>query len=102
MSPQHLQILFGLLLLGSTALLISLLSVMAMRRLAPRIGFVDQPGHRKIHANPKPLGGGVGIYLGFTVPMLLGIIVVNAWPPSFEIDPAYWYGAQQQTPLAIG
>ena len=24
--------------------------------LAPRIGFVDKPGHRKIHAKPKPLG----------------------------------------------
>lgn len=102
MPPEQLQMLLGLLMLGSSAMLISLLTVMAMRRLAPRIGFVDRPGHRKIHANPKPLGGGVGIYLGFALPLLLGVIVVNTWPPSFAIDPAYWYGAQQQTPLAIG
>lgn len=102
MSPEQLQMLLGLLMLGSCAMLISLLAVMGMRRLAPRIGFVDQPGHRKIHANPKPLGGGVGIYLGFALPLLIGVIVVNAWPPSFAIDPAYWSGAQQQTPLAVG
>lgn len=102
MSPEQLQMLLGLLMLGSCAMLISLLAVMGMRRLAPRIGFVDQPGHRKIHANPKPLGGGIGIYLGFALPLLIGVIVVNAWPPSFAIDPAYWSGAQQQTPLAVG
>lgn len=102
MSPEQLQMLLGLLMLGSSAMLISLLAVLGMRHLAPRIGFVDQPGHRKIHANPKPLGGGVGIYHGFALPLLVGVIVVNAWPPSFEIDPAYWSGAQQQTPLAVG
>lgn len=102
MSPEQLQMLLGLLMLGSSAMLISLMAVLGMRRLAPRIGFVDQPGHRKIHANPKPLGGGVGIYLGFALPLLVGVIVVNAWLPSFAIDPAYWSGAQQQTPLAVG
>ena len=30
-----------------------------MKRIAPRLGFVDKPGGRKIHSNPKPLGGGV-------------------------------------------
>ena len=35
-----------------------------MIRLAPRVGLVDKPGHRKIHAAPKPLGGGAGIFLG--------------------------------------
>ncbi len=102
MPPEQLQILFGLLLLGCGALLISLLTVLLMTRLAPRLGFVDKPGHRKIHAAPKPLGGGVGIFLGFALPLLAGLIVVNALPPSFGIDPDYWSGAQQQTPLAVG
>jgi len=38
---------------------ISWLGTWAMRRIAPQIGFVDRPGRRKIHHNPKPLGGGV-------------------------------------------
>ena len=40
---------------------ISWILTFAMIRIAPRIGFVDKPGHRKIHHNPKPLGGGVAI-----------------------------------------
>ncbi len=40
-----------------------------MRRLAPKWGLVDQPGHRKVHVKPTPLGGGVGIWLGVVVPL---------------------------------
>ena len=35
---------------------ISWLITYAMKRVAPRLGFVDKPGGRKIHANPNPLG----------------------------------------------
>jgi UDP-GlcNAc:undecaprenyl-phosphate/decaprenyl-phosphate GlcNAc-1-phosphate transferase len=77
-----------------------------MRRLAVRIGFVDRPGGRKIHENPKPLGGGVGIFWGLTLPIICGLgYVTFAQPPGFlrsvvpgPID-AYWSGARQQAPL---
>jgi UDP-GlcNAc:undecaprenyl-phosphate GlcNAc-1-phosphate transferase len=45
-----------------------------MKWLAPRIGFVDKPGHRKIHANPKPLGGGIAIFWAIALP-LLGVLL---------------------------
>ncbi len=92
--------LFALLLLSVGAFVVSWISVWAMKRIAVRVGFVDRPGHRKIHASPKPLGGGVGIFLGVALPMLIGLIAVNAgWVPR-GIDPAYISGAVQQTPLA--
>ena len=38
--------------------------------LARRLGVIDAPSARKIHANPVPLLGGVGIYLGVTASLL--------------------------------
>jgi UDP-GlcNAc:undecaprenyl-phosphate/decaprenyl-phosphate GlcNAc-1-phosphate transferase len=67
---------------------------------------VDRPGGRKIHANPKPLGGGVGIFFGLVVPIICGLgWITFAGPPGFlrsmgdwPID-AYWSGARMQAPL---
>lgn len=42
-----------------------------MRFLAPRCGLIDQPAARKVHIAPTPLGGGVAIYLGVVIPLLL-------------------------------
>ncbi len=59
------------LIAGAGSFLLSSMLTRAMIWLAPKIGFVDKPGHRKIHANPKPLGGGVAIFWSFA--LLLGI-----------------------------
>jgi len=91
--------------LGGASLVLSFAATYLMIHLAPRIGFVDQPGHRKIHAAPKPLGGGVAIFLAIALPMLAGIVAV--W--SVRIDPlaagelraALVGGARQQTPMAL-
>jgi len=80
-----------------------------MKRFAVAIGFVDQPGGRKIHGNPKPLGGGIGIFWGLALPIIAGLgYVTFAGPPGFlrqavsgPID-AYWSGARLQTHLAWG
>jgi UDP-GlcNAc:undecaprenyl-phosphate/decaprenyl-phosphate GlcNAc-1-phosphate transferase len=42
-----------------------------VRRAAHRLGVIDAPSARKIHANPVPLLGGVAIYLGVFVSLLL-------------------------------
>ena len=47
------------------ALAISLAATPVMRRVAIRLGVVDMPGERKIHASPIPLLGGVAVYLAF-------------------------------------
>ena len=53
----------ALFILLAASFVISCGTTFAMRHIAPRIGFVDKPGHRKIHYVPKPLLGGVGTEL---------------------------------------
>jgi len=60
-------------------LAVSLLACYVVRWFAPRLGLVDRPGHRKIHARPVPYGGGVGIWLGVVVPLAMGQVGLWAW-----------------------
>lgn len=102
-------------ILGLTlvSFLISWVSTSIIKRVAPKLGFVDKPGGRKIHANPRPLGGGVAIFLGFALPVSLGLAVVHfSEPTNFAASltkghqadlSAYWSGIRDRTPgvLAI-
>ncbi|MEZ6056164.1 MAG: MraY family glycosyltransferase [Planctomycetaceae bacterium] len=54
------------------AFLVSTTATGLMRRWAPRWGLIDQPAARKVHTTPTPLGGGVGIYCGFVIPVIGG------------------------------
>jgi UDP-GlcNAc:undecaprenyl-phosphate/decaprenyl-phosphate GlcNAc-1-phosphate transferase len=56
---------FAVALVGSLGLTIPI------RRLALRYGMVDQPGPRKVHVRPIPLLGGIAIYLGFALAVLM-------------------------------
>jgi UDP-GlcNAc:undecaprenyl-phosphate GlcNAc-1-phosphate transferase len=56
---------FAVALLGSLGLTVP------VRRLALRYGMVDKPGPRKVHLSPIPLLGGIAIYLGFVLAVLL-------------------------------
>ncbi len=58
------------------SLLIAWISAFVVRRFAPRWGLVDQPGVRKVHTTPTPLGGGLAIWLGVVAPFALLQIVV--------------------------
>lgn len=49
----------------------SLILVPPIRRLAIRIGMVDEPGPRKVHLEPIPLLGGLAIYAGFVLALLV-------------------------------
>jgi UDP-GlcNAc:undecaprenyl-phosphate GlcNAc-1-phosphate transferase len=94
-----------ILLLTLVSFCLSWLTTRLVRRVAPRVGFVDKPGGRKIHDNPKPLGGGIGILAGIGLPMIAGLILLRT-PLVHQIDrrvdPAYVSGAIEQTPLAVG
>jgi UDP-GlcNAc:undecaprenyl-phosphate GlcNAc-1-phosphate transferase len=102
---------------------LSCLLTFAVKRLAPRWGFVDKPGGRKIHANPKPLGGGVAIFWSFALPLLAILIVAPRMypppapgqsglptagpPPRIDDDQATYRaalagGVTRQTPMALG
>jgi UDP-GlcNAc:undecaprenyl-phosphate/decaprenyl-phosphate GlcNAc-1-phosphate transferase len=62
------------------AFCVSFVATAGMKRLAPRLGLIDQPAAHKRHATHQqatPLGGGVGIYLGFVLPILAAQLL--AW-----------------------
>lgn len=67
---------FAILFLES--FLLSALLTPLMRRIAPRLGFLDQPGERKVHQVPKPLLGGAAIFLSLTM-VVFGDWFVLQW-----------------------
>lgn len=69
-----------------TALVISMAIIPLMMRLAPRLGMVDLPDPRKVHARPTPRVGGIGIALGSIAAILL-------WTPMQGWMPAYLLGS---------
>ena len=104
--------------------LLSFIFTLFVRATALRVGFVDKPGGRKVHANPKPLGGGIAIFWAMVLPILAGLLYINLAPPPTGLvslmqhtegvaaSPdataarqdrleAYWRGAIQRTPLAV-
>jgi UDP-GlcNAc:undecaprenyl-phosphate GlcNAc-1-phosphate transferase len=89
----------------SVGMLLGWTGTRAMLYLAPRIGFVDKPGGRKIHAQPKSLGGGVGITAGLLVPLGVGLALIWSVPElivqTLAIDPALLAGVRDNTPLAL-
>ena len=55
------------LLVGLIATVVTYLSTPLVRRLATRVGAIDQPNDRKVHANPTPTLGGLAIFIGIVV-----------------------------------
>jgi UDP-GlcNAc:undecaprenyl-phosphate/decaprenyl-phosphate GlcNAc-1-phosphate transferase len=53
-------------------LMVSCAAAYVVRRRAAGWGLIDQPGHRKVHQNPTPLGGGLAIWLGVVLPLAAG------------------------------
>lgn len=85
--------------------LISYFLVPPVKKLAFKVGALDHPGGRKIHKKVTPYLGGVPIFLGFAIPLLIiskdtretlpillgGVIVlaVGVWDDFKKISPLY-------------
>jgi UDP-GlcNAc:undecaprenyl-phosphate GlcNAc-1-phosphate transferase len=54
------------------AFLTTFFSLPLWRRWATRVGLVDDPGNRKIHATPIPLAGGWAVFGGMALPLIIG------------------------------
>ncbi len=63
--------LLPLVFIAVSALLVAAGATPLAQRLAPKLGWVDRPSSRKMHAVPTPLLGGVAIYLAFVGALLL-------------------------------
>jgi UDP-GlcNAc:undecaprenyl-phosphate GlcNAc-1-phosphate transferase len=61
---------------------------LAARRLAPKWGLVDRPGHRKVHAAPTPIGGGLAIWAGVVLPLAGLQVVLEIWSRTYGGDRA--------------
>ncbi len=83
------------------AMTIAMVLIPLLVRMAPKLGMIDLPDARKVHVNPIPRIGGIGIVIGALVPMFLwlpleldvlsylfGVIVLlvfGAWDDSREL-----------------
>lgn len=56
------------------AFIISAAVMPLLIKISRRMGFTDKPSKRKRHKNPKPLCGGIALYIGFFIPYF---IIVN-------------------------
>ncbi len=56
------------------SLTLSLILTRVMLALAPRLGLMDEPGERRIHAKPIPRAGGLAIWLSFLLVVAAGLI----------------------------
>lgn len=61
----------NLVLIFASALLLVAGVTPIVRRVANHLGIVDQPDSRRLHLRPVPLLGGIAIYAGFIVALLL-------------------------------
>jgi len=59
------------------ALLLTILFTPMVRSLAPQIGAVDHPSARKVHHKDIPRAGGIAIFLGFVISMLVALVWGN-------------------------
>ena len=68
---------------------VSLLLTRMWGPMAPRFGFVDRPGDRKLQKNPIPTAGGVGLFLGVQAACL--VLLLFPWRPfSGQITWVWW------------
>lgn len=79
-------------------LLAALVVTPLWRRLAPRKGFMDRPGERKIHRNPIPRGGGIAVFVGFHV--ACAVVFLVPWKPfAGQLSIEWWF---RFLPLSAG
>lgn len=66
------------LILGSLlpSMIVCWVAAWSVRHWGPRLGLVDQPGHRKIHARPMSTGGGLAIWAGIIAPFAVGQLIL--------------------------
>jgi UDP-GlcNAc:undecaprenyl-phosphate GlcNAc-1-phosphate transferase len=65
------HVLLAVLVMTSTAALCAAL-VPPSRALARRFGVIDEPGHRKVHAQPMPRLGGFAVFVSFSAVVVAG------------------------------
>ena len=60
-----------------SSFLVAFVSLPLWARWCVRTGHVDDPGHRKIHDRPIPLAGGLAVFTGLALPVIIGALAVH-------------------------
>ncbi len=87
---------------------ISVTGTFFSRRLAVRLGMLDEPSGHKAHHSPVPLLGGSAILAAVLLPVVAVSVLVWAWsatgPPQWipEILKQHLPGAASKVPMALG
>ena len=68
------------------------------RAWCERNGLVDDPGHRKIHHTPVPLAGGLALFSGLSMILLMGIAAVGLRLLNPEAVDKLAYGLGRRAP----
>jgi len=91
----------GLIAFGVPFALSVVLTALA-RRVAGRLGLVDEPGGRKAHERPVPLGGGVAMFAAWALPVggLLALSAAGAAGSGWLGDAAAALGSRG-APIAL-
>jgi len=66
------------------AFLVAVLATPAVSALAARVGAMDSPNERKVHKSAVPRLGGVAIYLGFILAVMIGVILAGIFNRRLE------------------
>lgn len=77
------DLLYNYLIIFGSAALISYLGGFVVKSLARRLGIIDQPTPSKLHQQPTPRLGGLSIFLGFSI----SLVITHVW---FPLGPARW------------
>lgn len=73
-----------------TGLAVALLLTRLWGPRAPRHGFVDRPGGRKLHGKPTVTAGGIAIFGGFHA--ACAVVFLLPWKPfAGQLDPGWWW-----------
>lgn len=65
---------------AAAAFILTVLLILSLIRMAPRLGLIDKPGGRKVHAAPTPAIGGLAIALG-CIP-----VAIYVFPPGRPLE----------------
>ncbi len=74
------------LLIASVSLFVCMALVPLLIKLAPTVGMLDQPASRKVHENPIPRVGGIGLVVG-------SLCAVLIWLPLDKVIQSYLLGS---------
>jgi UDP-GlcNAc:undecaprenyl-phosphate GlcNAc-1-phosphate transferase len=75
---------------GALALIISIVMMPLVILVAHRRRWFDIPNERKIHTDPIPRLGGIGLFAGLVissvaVPLILPVVFPDAWPMAYSL-----------------